>query len=294
MSSLYEKGDLINIPVECFYCDNTKDYFPIRPHWHYYMEIIYILEGCAVMYDGNTEYRVFKGEMILFYPKSVHSIFDLNEKPLKYAVIKLDISRINVTANYSPKLFSIFRYAEKKKAGIYFNAAQTEKIFAKQSFDKCIDEMANRRYGSDLVIRAEICKLLVGILRTWQEGGFVIGSEAYAEDNHYDIYNITEYIDENLKGIKVMDIANACNMSYSFFARKFLEIYGKSCKEYIEQMRIYKVEEFLLFTDFDLMHISEETGFSDCSHMINKFKSAVGITPKKYRNQHKTEEISSL
>jgi hypothetical protein len=74
-------------------------------------------------------------------------------------------------------------YAEKKKAGIYFNAAQTEKIFAKQSFDKCIDEMANRRYGSDLVIRAEICKLLVGILRTWQEGGFVIGSEAYAEDN---------------------------------------------------------------------------------------------------------------
>ena len=69
--------------------------------------------------------------MILFYPKSVHSIFDLNEKPLKYAVIKLDISRINVTANYSPENFSAYSDMLKRKNSIYFNAAQTEKIFTK-------------------------------------------------------------------------------------------------------------------------------------------------------------------
>ena len=82
------------------------------------------------------------------------------------------------------------------------------------------------------------------------------------------------------------NIAKECGMSYSYFAKKFSSVYGKTCKEYIEEMRFIKVEDFLLFTDFDLNYISQETGFSDCSHMIKCFKRHKGITPKKFR-QHK-------
>ena len=60
-----------------------------------------------------------------------------------------------------------------------------------------------------------------------------------------------------------------------------------SCKEYIEQMRIFKAEEFLLFTDYDLNYISQETGFSDCSHMIKSFKAIRGVTPKQFRLNRK-------
>jgi YesN/AraC family two-component response regulator len=60
-------------------------------------------------------------------------------------------------------------------------------------------------------------------------------------------------------------------------------MYGVSCKEYIECFRIFKVEDFLLFTDFDLTYISQETGYSDCSHMIKQFKKYRGITPKQFR-----------
>ena len=82
---------------------------------------------------------------------------------------------------------------------------------------------------------------------------------------------------------KVTEIAEKCGMSYSYFAKKFREVYGMSCKEYIERMRIFKAEEFLLFTDHDLSYISQETGFSDCSHMIKSFKNLRGITPKQFR-----------
>ena len=60
-------------------------------------------------------------------------------------------------------------------------------------------------------------------------------------------------------------------MSYSYFAKKFLAVYGKTCKGYIEEMRIIKAEEFLIFTDFDLERISRETGFSDPPHLIKSF-----------------------
>ena len=44
-----------------------------------------------------------------------------------------------------------------------------------------------------------------------------------------------------------------------------------------------KVFKFLLFTDLDLMQISEMTGYADCSHMIKNFKRIMNITPGQYR-----------
>ena len=66
----------------------------------------------------------------------------------------------------------------------------------------------------------------------------------------------------------------------------FHDLYGQSCKEYIEFIRISKVKDLLLFTDFDLSYISQKTGFSDCSHLIRTFKKKTGITPKHFRMQH--------
>jgi len=47
------------------------------------------------------------------------------------------------------------------------------------------------------------------------------------------------------------------------------------------------VEEYLLFTNFDLNFIAHETGFSDCSHMIKSFKKKHNMTPKKYRDERR-------
>lgn len=51
------------------------------------------------------------------------------------------------------------------------------------------------------------------------------------------------------------------------------------CKEYIERMKLFKAEEYLLFTDFDLFTISKKTGFSDQSHFIRCFKKFRGMPP---------------
>ena len=78
-------------------------------------------------------------------------------------------------------------------------------------------------------------------------------------------------------------MAEYCSMSYTSFARKFRELYGISCKEYIVQVRLARVEHYLRFTDFDLAYISQETGYTDCSHMIRDFRKQRGMTPGRYR-----------
>ena len=145
--------------------------------------------------------------------------------------------------------------------------------------------MHNQSYGSNQLIQTKINELLIEIIRFWIHDGFLMENAAFHEED-YTIYTITEYIDKHLDtGLTVPDVAKACNMSYSYFAKKFPAVYGKTCKEYMEEMRLYKVEEYLLFTNFDLNYIAQETGFADCSHMIKSFKKKHGITPKKFRTE---------
>ncbi|MDO5559922.1 MAG: AraC family transcriptional regulator [Oscillospiraceae bacterium] len=287
MYCLFEESDALNSPIECFEYNIEKNVFPVKPHWHYFMEIIYVMSGEVQVYAGEQGYTLSAGDMILFMPKTIHSIYAVPGNAPYYEVFKFDINCLNIATDYSPKLRSIFSSAEKKGMNIFFGSEITKKFSAGAGFSLCIAEMKKKKYGYDMVIKAEIYKLLINVLRVWQTQGFQVDSDVYSEDTRFDIYNITEYIDENLtEGIKVTDISQKCGMSYSYFARKFSEVYGKTCKEYIEQMRIYKVEEYLMFTDFELSYIAQETGFADCSHMIKKFSRAKGITPGQFRLRH--------
>ncbi|MBE6902838.1 MAG: AraC family transcriptional regulator [Ruminococcaceae bacterium] len=284
MHYLFEADDTLNRPIECFYYDPVSKQFPVKLHWHYFMEIIYILEGCAEMRANEQSYYLHSGDMILFHPECVHGIYAADGNPLRYAVMKFDINRLSLTSDYTPKLRSIFRSAEKRGMSSVFPDSFTAAEGIEQHFIACIDEMQQGGYGYDVIVRSHISQLLIKVLRYWQTQGFSVDRQVFAEDNSYDVYNITEYIDKTLSdNVAVSEIAKRCGMSYSYFAKKFLSVYGRSCKEYIEQMRLYKVEELLLYTDFDLNYISQETGYSDCSHMIKSFRRHKGITPKQFR-----------
>ena len=63
MNSLFEYSDRLNAPYECFLFDTTLYTFPIRPHWHYFMEIIYMMEGTGMMNWDHDTYVLEPGDM---------------------------------------------------------------------------------------------------------------------------------------------------------------------------------------------------------------------------------------
>lgn len=289
MNYLFEKSDSLNTPIECFIFDASLENFPVRPHWHYFCEIIYILEGTARMQYNDDTFLLQEKEMIIFHPRTIHSVMAVDTKPLKYAVLKFDINKFNTELLYAPRLRTIFRQAEEQQMHIFFTAEQTCHLNVPVLFQSCLAEVKNCHYGYNLMLQNYIYILLMNILRHWLTTGLCISMTT--AENNYDIDSITEFIDTSMsEELRVSDIAQKCNMSYSNFAKKFQDHYGMSCKEYIERMRIFKVEEYLLFTDHPLSYICQETGFSDCSHLIKSFKHYRGITPKQFKLSHKVSK----
>lgn len=294
MNSLFEYSDYLNAPYECFYSDNGPDStFPIRPHWHYFMEVIYNLEGNGIMSCDNKTFYTSPGDLLIFPPQSIHSIYTATDVPLRYGVLKFDLGQLFAGTERSASTFSgihfpsLFSHAKNdENASLYLSAEQLDAVPAKDLILRCITEMEQQQYGYRMLIRSAIQTLLLEVIRIWRGNGFDTDQAFTLPRDADSLYSITEYIDTHAHlPLKVEDLAERCHMSYSYFAKVFRETYGQSCKKYIEFIRICKAEDLLRFTNLDLNYISQETGFSDCSHFIRVFKQQKGITPKQFRMQ---------
>jgi len=290
MRYLFEKQDSLNMPIEAFSFDAVNEEFPVKPHWHYFAEFIYMRSGSAKITSDDNEQVVREGEFAILFPSAVHSIVSAQEELPVYDVIKFDLNKFKSTNAYSPSPAEIFRFARTKGMKYIFDKKSAKALKCTEIFEECIVEYHSYNYGMNLVMRSDIYRLVYGIIRQWIDAGLNIGECPMTGEN-YDIENITEYIDGRLdEKLKISDIARECHQSYSGFAAKFRARYGMSCKEYIERMRIFKAEEYLLFTDHDLDFISEHAGFSDSSHLIHEFKKYRGITPKQYRMEKQNQQ----
>ncbi len=287
MNYLFEEINVLTSPYEAFLSGTKYGNFPIKAHWHYYMEIIFIIKGTSLINCNNKEYILEPGDLILFHPQAVHSIFSASNEPLKYGVLKFDISNLRITSNYTPKLSSIFKCATDDPCAPILLTSKAFKNSLESLFNNCIEEIATKDYGYDIRFQSLVSSLLIEILRIWRKNGFDTNNIPLTPYDTDSLHTILQYIDEHShESIKVEYLAEKCHMSYSYFAKKFHELYGQSCKDYIEFIRLSKVKDLLLFTNFDLNYISQETGFADCSHLIRTFKKKTGITPKQFRMKH--------
>ncbi|MDP4145674.1 MAG: AraC family transcriptional regulator [Bacillota bacterium] len=288
MNYLFEESNILTSPYEAFLFDTIHESFPITGHWHYFMEIIFMLKGTAIINCNNEEYILEPADLILFHPQAVNSIFAGSHEPLKYDVLKFDINNLHINNSYTPKLSAIFKFAiDDPRAPIFLPLKEFKNLPLADIFNNCIEEVTNKDYGYDIRLQALVSSLLIEILRIWRNHGFDTNNTALMPYETDSLYTILQHIDEHShESLKVEHLAQKCHMSYSYFAQKFQELYRQSCKDYIEFIKISKVKDLLLFTNFDLNYISQETGFSDCSHLIRTFKKRTGITPKQFRMQH--------
>jgi len=279
---LFEYIDKLNVPFEAFSAGGNGS-FPAPPHWHYYMEIIYMTEGKMRAVCGDKTYLLAKGDILICYPQVIHSFLFSGEERPAYDVLKFDLQSIHANSQQFSDITNLFLMAQKDKdAPLCFHEKSLGACDVNFLFKSCIQEQRDKGYGSSLVVHSRISILLVLLARAQKTLSYTP-----REDHPRDVMPfqaILQYIDEHsAEHITVHELADICHLSYTYFSRTFKKNYGKSCRDYIESVRISKAEYLLLFTDYDLNTISSDTGFSDCSHFIKTFRKYKGTTPNQYR-----------
>ncbi len=278
---LFEYIDMLNKPYDIFRSDSVNS--PM--HWHYYSEIIYINKGSVKVKCNDSSIILNEGDLCYFYPLQLHEITGNGSGKVSHSVIKFDIHSINIPSAHLPRMFDYFvRRTHEDDSCLIVRGNDLHDSTISETVSRIIDEYNKENEFYMLSVQALIQNLLILTARNVQKEHKPVPKKH--KDEEFSFFHILEYIDtHSSEPLEVQDLATMCHMSYSNFAKLFREQYGRSCKEYINYIRLNKAQEMLLNSEYDLNYIAIETGFYDCSHFIRTYKKWKGITPEQERRK---------
>ena len=284
MNYLYEYSDTLNRPYEVFLFDTSEREFPVRPHWHHYAEILYVIEGNMIARVNERDFFMKEHDFILFHSEDIHSLLACSMDKCIFVGIKFDVTRLNVNTQSCPKLATLLKAARDQHARAFFEDDE-EELGLESFFMESLKEMNEASLGYEVAIHSRLCLTFLKLIRIWQDEGISFDDLTdYISSTETTMSNVLEYIDQHFEdNLKVRDLAAMCGMSYSNFAKSFMNAYGRSCKDYLEMVRVEKAEEMLKFTDRSLSDMAQDLGYSDSSHFVREFKKHKGVTPGSFR-----------
>ena len=283
--AFFENIETLSTPYDIFMFDTNLATLPHRAHWHYYVEILYMYQGYMTVECDNAPHILHPGDLIVIMPKVVHSIYSDYDGHIQYGVVKFNPNDLHFSNQNLPLIHGIFSDTPPADLPVHLLAKKLAPYPVKALINQLIHELAHKELCYTDLIDSVLCLLIISVLRVWQIS-YGIDLEARLNQNvsPSQIHSILEYIsDHSCEQIVIPELAQRCNMSYSTFSRLFKQQTGRSCKEYIEYVRICKAQDLLFFTDHSLSYIAAETGFTDCSHFIRVYKKLLGITPAQQR-----------
>lgn len=113
-----------------------------------------------------------------------------------------------------------------------------------------------------------LCARRLGVLAAWQ------------------MRRATEMMMENLAGdMSLAELAKACGLSVSHFARAFRKDIGMAPHRWLMQQRLLRAKAMLRKADIRLADIALACGFADQTHFTRVFSTSVGVSPGVWRKQ---------
>ncbi len=102
--------------------------------------------------------------------------------------------------------------------------------------------------------------------------------------------NAILYMQEQLlKNISLNDVSKKFNYSVSRFSNLFKQKTGYAPIDYFLQMKMQKACQLLDFTSDSIKSIAYTMGFDDPYYFSKRFRTIIGMSPKKYRLMKKNE-----
>jgi AraC-like DNA-binding protein len=99
------------------------------------------------------------------------------------------------------------------------------------------------------------------------------------------LQRVMEYIEAHLeRRLLLTQIAAVAQMSPDHFARQFRQATGLTPHQYVVICRIERAKRLLRDTEWPIIDISRQVGFTDQSYFTAVFRKHVATTPKAYRD----------
>ena len=119
---------------------------------------------------------------------------------------------------------------------------------------------------------------------------FVRDARSRTSDSGY-VEQCRDYVRKHYREkIYLDDVAAALGLSPSYLSRLFHKETGKRLQDYINEERVYRAANLLMYSDYSLSEIAEYVHFPSQSYFGKVFREVRGVTPRAFREQYRARE----
>ncbi|RAU92725.1 hypothetical protein DQG13_27120 [Paenibacillus sp. YN15] len=258
---------------------------PFRMHKHLPFEIVLFKSGQGIYRTLDKEYDIRSGDVFLFSSNEVHCITD----------IRGDMSLMNI--HFEPRFIW-------SNGNDLFDANYLKIFFQRsKNFENRLDrdnphtrvvgklledmevEFFHKPAEHRLMVKVQLLTILVHLIRHFDYVKDDETEDFGYKNNFAAVEKAIDMIDRHLsEPITLQDLAQAANMSKTYFCAVFKKLNGVTAWEYMTAKRVEKAVEWLRKgEECTMLELAAECGFNNTANFNRAFKLHTGKTPSEVR-----------
>ena len=273
---------------------------PTTPLIHSEARIWLIHSGRGVLKLQGETYTLEPGDVVCILPWQITDVIQVAE-PLQYTLLIYDLDSVNrlMKAFYESDLLERGWLHSLSALPVLHCGGEAGKpvreIFAQLQeelgLESTLDAPSPAPYGNILVM-SSLVRLCVQLERIRRQGQPVTTAGEPAGDKSQILRYMYVHLSEKLTLDMLSQLFYCSPSSISAYLTKAT---GLSFFDLLNEMRIGKTADYLLYTDLTLEELAEILGYVDASHISKVFSARVGMRIGAYRKTYqRVEEICQV
>ena len=213
---------------------NSKAHY----HWHSFYEISYVYSGQANCFVDGERYPVYQGDIVVFNIDEVHG-WEM-EEDIQLLVMTFSPEFILSHQNWDKDYLNFFNQRPVNFVNILNHELDNTKIIS-TSVKNIWDEWKNDKFGKNMMIKAELLKILTLLSRHFEAEKFVRRKMLQKRMQLKRLDKVFDYLEKNyMDKITLEEVSSIANMNASYFSRYFHNIMNMKFIDYLTQKRCEK------------------------------------------------------
>ncbi len=250
------------------YYPKAKDHYTYRKKGLTENFLFYCVDGHGWYQVGNQKYEVSPNEFFILPQNVEHAYGSSTDHPWS-------IYWIHFGGESLPELNKMQVMQQHFKPHYIKNNGDIISIFSK------IYKTLELGYSIDNLLFTNMCLAQFLTLFVYNSRHYETTSGGEADCVDRAILYMQEHINDNLL---LNELSRQYNYSVSRFSNLFKQKTGYAPIDYFVQMKMQKACQYLDFTNRSIKDIAFSMGFEDPYYFSKRFRTVIGMSPKKYRS----------
>ena len=248
----------------------------VDAHAQYCHEIIFILEGEAVMSYNAQRFNIQAGQMVIVPEDVIHDV-----RYVSPGHTRMLLAGIRLNEDTDPWIQNVFKTKVMAEGVKLCSYPQNLRVL----FDMLIDEYFHRDEQSHQLIISLMNALLIQCCRQYcdtRREPLVPLSVNTTTDQLTS--QLCQYIREHaVEMTSLEELSREFSYSYSYLSHHFKRVAGYSIKDYWDHYRFQHVLQLMRDPALSITEISEQLHYQSIHTFSRSFRSKFGMSPSEFR-----------